>query len=71
MDKEKKIIKIETPNIAACGISDAGRARPENEDSISLHQEGFYLLLADGMGGHERGAEASSTTLEIISSYHA
>jgi len=69
MDREKKIIKVETSSIAACGISDPGRVRSENEDSICLHEEGFSLLLADGMGGHERGAEASSTALEIISQY--
>jgi serine/threonine protein phosphatase PrpC len=69
MNNEKKIIKVETSNITACGISDAGRVRSENEDSICLHDEGFFLLLADGMGGHERGAEASSTTLEVISRY--
>ncbi|MBT3312734.1 MAG: serine/threonine-protein phosphatase [Desulfobacterales bacterium] len=69
MDREKKTIKVETSSIAACGISDPGRVRSENEDSISLHEDGFCLLLADGMGGHERGSEASSTALEVISQH--
>lgn len=62
-------IQVETSVIVATGISDTGRVRSENEDSIILDEAGKYLLLADGMGGHERGAEASQTTLRVIQEY--
>jgi protein phosphatase len=44
-----------------------GRIRSENEDFIFLREDGRLALLADGMGGHEHGAEASRAALEIIS----
>ncbi|MFC1868126.1 PP2C family protein-serine/threonine phosphatase [Thermodesulfobacteriota bacterium] len=55
--------------IVASGISDPGRLRAENQDSIYLDKEGHFVLLADGMGGHERGAEASQTVIEIFQGY--
>ncbi|MFC1489403.1 PP2C family protein-serine/threonine phosphatase [Thermodesulfobacteriota bacterium] len=64
-----KHLQINTPHFQVTGISDAGRERPRNEDSIYLDESGHFVLLADGMGGHERGAEASSTILNIIQEY--
>ena len=55
--------EVDTARIVATGISDVGHARAENEDSIWLDNAGLVLLLADGMGGHERGAEASQTAI--------
>jgi PPM family protein phosphatase len=60
---------IKTADMDACGVSDPGLERSENEDSIYLCQEGNFVLLADGMGGHERGAEASRTAIEVIKKY--
>jgi protein phosphatase len=34
-----------------------------------LDKDGHFLLLADGMGGHEKGAEASQTIIEILPEY--
>nr|MBC8433659.1 hypothetical protein [Candidatus Desulfatibia vada] len=51
---EQVHFKVETARIAATGISDTGNVRSENEDSIFLDEAGTFLLLADGMGGHER-----------------
>jgi len=68
-NKQRVSIKIETAEMSACGISDRGRERFENEDAILLEESGFFMLLADGMGGHERGAEASATVIEIIHEY--
>lgn len=57
---------VKSDFMVACGISDPGKHRAENEDAIFLDENGKFLLLADGMGGHERGAEASQTALEVI-----
>jgi len=62
-------IQVDTSIVVATGISDPGRIRSENEDSIMLDESGNFMLLADGMGGHERGAEASQTALRIIHEY--
>lgn len=62
-------LKVEAPHIEAVGISDPGLVRSENEDAIIMDESGKYLLLADGMGGHERGAEASHTALRVIEEY--
>ena len=67
METEKSIMmEVNSPKIVATGISDAGYVRDENEDSIWLDESGLVLLLADGMGGHERGAEASRTAIRIF-----
>jgi PPM family protein phosphatase len=62
---QKKIL-VKTETLHAAGVSDPGRKRSENEDSIFLDENGTFVLLADGMGGHERGAEASQTAIEVI-----
>jgi len=62
-------MKIKSSSIEATGISDTGCIRSENEDSIFLDKDGQFVLLADGMGGHERGEEASQTTLEIVKEF--
>jgi len=59
-------IQVNTSQIDAVGISDVGCVRSENEDSIWLDESGLVLLLADGMGGHERGAEASQTAIKVF-----
>ncbi|MFH1992873.1 MAG: protein phosphatase 2C domain-containing protein [Pseudomonadota bacterium] len=61
--------QVETSLITATGISDAGHVRSENEDSILLDEAGNFMLLADGMGGHERGGEASQAALQVIQEY--
>jgi protein phosphatase len=55
--------EVNTTRIVAAGVSDVGHVRSENEDSIWLDKSGLVLLLADGMGGHDRGAEASQTAI--------
>jgi len=62
-------LQVRTPDIVISGVSDPGRVRIENEDSIWLDSQGHFMLLADGMGGHERGAEASRTALKVIQEF--
>jgi protein phosphatase len=61
--------RIRNEIMEAVGVSDTGRVRTENQDSIFLDPAGSFLLVADGMGGHERGSEASSRAVDIIQSH--
>lgn len=54
-------------NTKACGISDVGLVRQNNEDVwAELPDLGFYIL-ADGMGGHQAGEVASREAVEELS----
>lgn len=62
-------IKVESKQLTATGVSDIGLLRNENQDSIYLDEKGHFVLLADGMGGHERGAEASQTIVTVLKEF--
>ncbi len=56
-------------------LTDVGRTRDHNEDFLGhvlpdsptrAHAQGWLFALADGVGGHERGEVASSTTVEFL-----
>lgn len=61
-----QILTIHNDRLRACGVSHRGQWRKANEDCIFLDDEGSFVLLADGMGGHERGGEASTTAVDVI-----
>ncbi len=66
-DKHRITLRSETEEVMVAGISDVGCLRELNEDQIWIHDSGKVLLLADGMGGHDRGADASRIALETLS----
>jgi PPM family protein phosphatase len=61
-------------------LSDLGRVREGNEDCIghaapagpqSVRSHGWLFVLADGVGGHDRGEVASHTAVEsIVQGFH-
>lgn len=47
-------------------LTDAGRVRTHNEDSVTIlknKSDEYLLMVADGMGGHRKGEVASSIAL--------
>jgi PPM family protein phosphatase len=68
-DTQRSQMTTQSSRLEGAGISDPGKVRTENQDAIFLDESGTFMLLADGMGGHERGGEASTTALTIIRKY--
>jgi len=52
--------------ITITGLTDVGRIRDHNEDSICSNAELGLLVLADGMGGHKGGEVASAIAVDSI-----
>lgn len=50
-------------------VSDRGRVRANNEDSVYVNPEQGIFLVADGMGGHNAGEVASSLAVTAISDF--
>jgi protein phosphatase len=68
------------PGIELAGLSDVGCLRPNNEDSFSyweaagneqFERTGRLAIVADGMGGHEGGQEASRIAVDTIQKVYA
>lgn len=49
-------------------LTDRGRVRPQNEDSVAAFPEFGVWAVADGMGGHEAGDVASRIIIEELAS---
>lgn len=47
-------------------LTDTGRVRPHNEDSVAVVPEAGLAVLADGMGGYKAGEVASRMTAQLI-----
>lgn len=51
------------------GASDTGVVRSVNQDSYYIEPQGRFYIVADGMGGHAGGQEASQIATQTIQAY--
>jgi protein phosphatase len=56
-------------DIESSGITDVGRRREQNEDSLFCDDGLGLYVVADGMGGHNAGEVASKLVVETIRDY--
>lgn len=52
--------------VEACARTHIGKKRESNQDALWADADLEFYLVADGMGGHAFGAEASATAVRVI-----
>ncbi len=55
--------------VESAGITDVGKKRKANEDSLFLDDELQLYVVADGMGGHKAGEVASKLVVNTMRDY--
>ncbi len=56
-------------HIESAGLTDVGKKRKGNEDTLLVNDELGLYIVADGMGGHQAGEVASKLVVESIRDY--
>lgn len=56
--------------LKCAGLTDTGMVRDHNEDSFLVSQTESFVVVADGMGGHQSGEVASRMAITEICDYY-
>lgn len=57
------------PILESAGLTDVGKKRRRNEDSLFFDDQLSLYVVADGMGGHQAGEVASRLVVESVRDY--
>lgn len=60
------VVRLKSYQIVACGVSDIGSVRQNNEDVWAKNSEFGFYILADGMGGHQAGEIAAREAVNLL-----